>query len=511
MRRWLAALLVLFLAVPAAAHVADDPANDVVYHVFTRSLRDSNGDGDGDLRGIIASLGYIQRLGATTILLTPLYPSHVYHNYFASDFEGIDGEYGTMADFRALVAAVHRRHMKIYLDMEFQYVADDHPWWVAARRDPASPFADYLLWQDRARGIVEDGPFKLRDIVHFGGPKFGVTTVDLKAAPVKAWAHRYLMSWVDPNGDGRFDDGVDGFRLDHMMDDLDSRGLLTDLFASFWKPEFERLRAVNPNLRFVAEQWDWGYGGDYLTRADTDFVFAFPIEAAIRKFDKAALVEALTKTAALTPPGKHQMIFVENHDVARLASDPGMTPERLRTAAALQLLIRGTPIVYYGQELGMRGVIDKGYDSDESGIPVREAFKWDATDASPRHATWYRHPGERYWDKRFARDHDGVSVAEEAGHGGSLLNRYRHLIALRRGHAALRTGDQRIVDSAPQLLVIERGLPAAPLRLVVNLSATPATYAGPGAGGRDLIGGGPGAMLRPWQAVLLDAQVRTGR
>lgn len=506
--KWLAVLLALLVAAPAAAATPPRGLEDeVVYHIFTRSMRDTNGDGHGDLKGIAASLDYLDKLRVTAILLTPLYPSHLYHNYFASDFEGIDPEYGTMDDFRALVAAVHARGMKIYLDMEFQYLAEDHEWWAAAHRDPKSPYADWMLWDERARGIAEEGPFGLRAIPNWSGRTVGVTTVDLKAVPVKAYFDKYLLDWVDPNRDGKFDDGVDGFRLDHMMDDLDDKGLLTNLFAEFWKPAFDKLRAVNPALTFIAEQPDWdirkSYGEDHLSRGDTSAVFAFPIYQAIRKFDKAELVEAITDTARLTPPGKHQLMFAENHDVGRVASDAGMTPERLRTAAALAILLKGTPILYYGQELGMRGLLDPGYKTDESAIAVREAFEWEATAASPVHALWYRRPGQHYWDARFAKDNDGVSVAEQAGDPASLLERYRRLLALRREHGALR-GDQRILDSASGVLAVERSSGRERLVIVANLTAAPVRWTGAGTG-RDLIGGG-GKTLRPWQTALFRAR-----
>lgn len=490
--------------VPQPAKAQADPLDEaVVYHIFQRSFRDSNGDGHGDLNGITASLPYLQSLGVDTILLTPLYPSRVYHNYFATSFEGIDPAYGTMDDFRRLVAELHRRGMKILLDMEFQYLAEGHPWWAAAIADRNSPYADYMLWDDRAKGIAEEGPFGLREIVNFNRDTHGVTTVALKDSKVRAYFDRYLLDWVDPNRDGRFDDGVDGFRLDHMMDDLDSKGLLTNLFTEFWKPAFDKLRRVNPRLTFVAEQAEWAdFGEGYLKTADTSAVFAFRIHEAIRKFDKAALTAAIAQTATVTPPGKHQFLFAENHDVSRIASDPGITPEKLRTAAAMALFLKGTPILYYGQELGMRGVLDAGYISDESGIPVREAFKWAAVDAAPGQAIWYRRPGERFWDQRFARDYDGISVEEQTGRPGSLLTRYRALAALRRAHPALRTGAQRVLDSAPGMVVVERSDGGERFLLVSNLTAVAATYDGPGAGQPDLIEGG-GARLRPWQTILL--------
>jgi glycosidase len=506
MKQLLTALAAVLVSLPAEAAAPPAPtpdvlANEVVYHIFQRSFRDSNGDGHGDLEGVRESLPYLQDLGVTAILMTPLYPSRVYHNYFATDFEGIDPRYGTREDLQRLIADAHARGMKIYLDMEFQYLAEGHPWWTAALADRNSPYADFMLWDDRAKGIAEEGPFGLREIAHFGRDTHGVTTVDLKHPKVRAYFDNYLKGWVDPDGDGRFDDGVDGFRLDHMMDDLDDKGLLTDLFRDFWNPAFAKLRALNPNLAFIAEQSDWKYGEDYLARSDVSAVFAFPIHDAIRKFDKAALVEAITKTAAITPEGKAQLLFAENHDVSRIASDPGITPEKLRTAASLMFLLQGTPILYYGQEIGMRGAMDAGYPTDENHIPVREAFKWAAEDSAPGQALWYKRPGERYWDQRYARDHDGVSVAEQSDKPASLLNHYRKLTGLRKAHPALMSGSQRVLESPAGVLMVERKAGGETLVIVTNLSPLAVTPAIAGEHGPDLINGGNGA-LRPFQTAV---------
>lgn len=502
----LAASLALLVAVPASA---DAPATaprdvlegEVVYHIFQRSFRDSNGDGHGDLEGVRQSLPYLEKLGVTAIMMTPLYPSRTYHNYFATDFEGIDPRYGTRADLQRLIADAHARGIKVILDMEFQYLAEGHPWWTAAMADRTSPYNDWMLWDDRAAGIAEEGPFGLREIVNFNRDTHGVTTVAMKHPDVRAYFDRYLMGWVDPNGDGKFDDGVDGFRLDHMMDDLDSKGLLTDLFRDFWNPAFAKLRAANPDLVFLAEQWDWKYGEDYLSRADVSAVFAFPIHDAIRKFDAAALAEAITYTGEVTPAGKTQMIFAENHDVSRIASDPGISPERLRTAASLMFLLKGTPIIYYGQELGMRGANDAGYTTDEFNIPVREAFKWSATDSSPGQALWYKRPGERYWDQRYARDHDGVSVDEEDGNPASLLGHYRKLLALRAAHPALSRGTQRVLDAPVGMLAVERMIDGERLVIIANLSGAQADAPALAGDGPDLISG-TRVALRPWQTAL---------
>ncbi len=501
----LGAALALLAAAPAAAGSAPPPRDvlegEVFYHIFQRSFRDSNGDGHGDLEGVRQSLPYLEQLGVTAIMMTPLYPSRTYHNYFATDFEGIDPRYGTRADLQRLIADAHARRIKVILDMEFQYLAEGHPWWSAAMQDRTSPYNDWMLWDDRAAGIAEEGPFGLREIAHFGRDTHGVTTVAMKHPDVRAYFDRYLMGWIDPNGDGVFDDGVDGFRLDHMMDDLDNKGLLTDLFRDFWNPAFAKLRARNPDLAFLAEQYDWKYGEDYLARADVSTVFAFPIHDAIRKFDKAALEEAITRTGDVTPPGKTQMIFAENHDVSRIASDPRISPERLRTAAALMFLLRGTPIMYYGQEIGMRGATDAGYITDEHHIPVREAFKWSATDAAPGQALWYRREGERYWDQRYARDHDGVSVEEQDGKPGSLLNHYRKLAKLRAAHPALVRGSQRVLDAPAGMLAVERVGGGERLVILTNLTGVAADIPTLAGDGPDLISG-TRASVRPWQTAL---------
>ena len=230
-------------------------------------------------------------------------------------------------------------------------------------------------------------------------------------------------------------------------------------------------------------------------------MYAFPLTTAIRSFDKGKIVEAIGKVDAAIPPGKHELLFVENHDMGRIASDPGITPEKLRTAATLMILLQGTPSIYYGQELGMRGMPRDEYKSDEREIGMREAFKWGAKVEAPGEAIWYKGP-KTYWTERFARDDDGVSVAEEDRDPKSLLNHYRRLLQLRAAHAAFRTGSQRVVPGGNNILVVERGRAREKLLLVANLSDRPAEYL---VSGRDLLTGKPvhGLHLKPYQATVI--------
>jgi alpha-amylase len=500
LRTLLAGLAALILVEPAAAA----PANldeEVFYHIFTRSMRDSDGDAQGDLKGVEQSLPYIQRLGLTSILLTPLYPSPFYHNYFASSFEGVDREFGTMADYRHLVRAIHARGMKLYLDQEFQYVAYDHPWFRSAIGRSDSPYSDFFIFHGPKNTQPESGVFNITIAQRFPGAQSGITTLNLNSPRVRAWATSYLLDWVDPNRDGDFSDGVDGFRIDHMMDDLDNKHLLTGLFDNFWKPIFSKLRRTNPRLTIIAEQWDWGDGGDFLRRGGVDGAFAFPLTSAIRSFDKTKIVAAIGALDKAIPPGKHELTFVENHDMSRIASDPGITPNKLRTAATLMMALKGIPSIYYGQELGMRGTPRDSYKSDEREIGMREAFRWGARVEATGQANWYKGPKD-YWTQRFARDRDGISVAEEDGDPSSLLNHYRRLLALRAAHRALRSGAQRVVATNGNLLAVERTRGGERLLILANLSDTPGGYA---AAGFDLLSGKRVAAVRlaPYAATII--------
>ncbi|MEA3059203.1 MAG: alpha-amylase [Sphingomonadales bacterium] len=475
--------------------------NEVFYHIFTRSMRDSNGDRDGDLKGIEQSLPYLERLGVTSILLTPLYPSPFYHNYFASDFDGIDPEYGSMDDYRRLVRAIHARGMKIYLDEEFQYVAYDHPWFKSALGNPGSPYSELFFFHGPGNTKPESGVFGITVAPRFPGAETGITTLNVKSPRFQAWAANYLMRWVDPNGDGDFSDGVDGFRIDHMMDDLDNKHILTGLFDEFWKPLFAKLKRANPKLNILAEQYDWGDGADFLRRGGVDAAFAFPLVGAIRSFDRAKIVAAIGKLEAAIPPGKSELVFVENHDMSRIASDPRMTPEKLRTAAALMTLLKGPPSIYYGQELGMRGTTRDEYKSDEREIGAREAFRWTAKVEAPGEATWYKGP-KGYWAQRFAKDDDGVSVAEQDGDPNSLLNHYRRLLKLRATYPAFRNGAERVIPTSDNFLIVERSIGREKVLIVANLSDKSAEYL---VSGRDLLSGKSvhGLHLRPFQTAVV--------
>lgn len=447
---------------------------EVFYHVFFRSFADGDGDRIGDLKGMTARLDYLKRLGITSILLTPLQPSPFYHNYFATDFESIEPAYGTMDDYRAFLRAAHARGLKVYLDMEIQYVGEGHPWWTRSVGKPQAPFSDFLLWRDKARTEAE--PFLNQTRWEgYDGRMIGIAMVDLNSPKVRDYFQRVLLQWADPHGDGSGRDGADGFRIDHMMDDLDNKHLATGLFGTFWKPIFDALRQRRPGFRIMAEQSDWGYGADWLVRGHADMVFAFPLRGAINKLDKGGIVKALRETERLTPAGKSQIVFLENHDTDRFMSLVGGDAAKARSGAAIMLLARGEPLVYYGQELGMRGITGKVGLSDANHIPLREAMRWSADLDAPGSAIWYR--GDKpWWTDRYSRSDDGVSVQEQDSSPDSLLNWYRRLLALRQSRPELRHGAQRILcDDAGPVLCLLREADGRRTLLLANLGDAAAT------------------------------------
>ena len=459
----------------AAAPAAAQSQSQVFYQIFFRSFRDSSGDRIGDLKGLTAKLGYIRQLGATTVLLTPLQPSPYYHNYFATTFKAIDPAYGTMDDYFAFVRAAHAQGLKVYLDQEFQYVAEGHPWWRDSICKPHARHADYLLWKDKQHCVAEPFLGKAK-WAGYDGRDIGIAMVNLENPAVRDYFRDLLLYWADPHDDGSGRDGVDGFRIDHMMDDLDHKGLDTNLFDGFWAPIFHALKTRRPALRILAEQADWGYGEKWLTRGRADMVFAFPLRGALVSLNKATIVENIRATDAATPAGKRQLIFLENHDIDRYMSEVHGDPAKARAGAAIALMLKGDPLIYYGQELGMRGVQPKNLGksggiplTDAVGIPVREAFRWDANLEAPGSAIWYR--GDQwFWKDRFNRSHDGVSLQEEQARPDSLYHWYKQLLALRHARAEISAGSQRILcDDDSAVLCILRGEGAQRTLLLVNL------------------------------------------
>lgn len=454
------------------------PEAEIIYHVFQRSFYDSNGDLQGDLKGLEQKLDYLQNLGITSILLLPLYESVFYHNYFAVDFAKIDPEFGTMQDYLNLVKEIHRRGMKIYLDMETQYITEDQLWWKDSYGNLQSEYSDYILYNDSAHRQPSTIIFGLKGLTGFDSTYRQITTANLYSKGLQQYNYNLFSYFADPDHDGKFDDGADGFRLDHMMDDLDNKGILTHLFQKFWTPLLTRLKQVNPNLKIVAEQANWAsYGFEYFSAGQVDRVFAFGLQNAIASFDKKKITNMADTIFSKTPAGKQQVVFIENHDIKRFASSVNKNAAKQKVGAAFNLFIGGLPSIYYGQELGMFGAggFGKFNNTDGNDIPMREAFEWNASDSGKGMASWYKNTGP-WWDSTNNIANDGVSLQEQINDPGSLYNYYKKIIALRRSNNALSFGSyQTLHNNNDSVVTFTRSYKNEKAIIAINLSGAQQT------------------------------------
>lgn len=470
MKKIIIAILLFTNSIGFSQRKESNLKGEVIYHLFQRSFYDSNGDLQGDLNGIKQKLPYLQELGVTSILLLPLYEADCYHNYFATSFENIDPEFGTMQDYISLVKEIHKRGMKIYLDMESQYVAEKHLWWKDAVGNPRSPYSDYILFEDPAHKVPATMVFDLRQLNSYDGSFIKVTTVNLRNKQVLEYNKKLFAFFVDPNKDGKFDDGADGFRLDHAMDNLDAKPALTNLFVEFWNPLLSYLKGINPALKNVAEQAEWrDYGFDYLNKAGVDRVFGFGLQQAILSFDKQTLINKADTILSQCPAGKDQIIFIENHDMDRYASLESNL-EKQKAAASIMFLIGGIPSIYYGQEIGMQGKIGNWGNTDGNDIPRRAAFEWYKNEEGKGMAIWYKNTGG-WWNDRNLKSNDGISVEEQQKDSNSLFNHYKKIIRLKQSTPALSMGSyENVPNNNNNTFSFYRIYKGEKVLVVINLS-----------------------------------------
>jgi alpha-amylase len=473
----------------------DEPGwnDEIIYHVNQRSFFDSNGDRHGDLKGFVEKLGYLKELGVTTILFTPLYESDFYHNYFAKDYEKIDPEYGTMEDYLAFVKAVHKNGMKFIMDMETQYAQNGNKWFDESYKNPGSPYSAFIHYSDSLNRYPDQfyipSGSDLKEFRAWPDQKLFIVYLDLNNQKVKDWTKAFYMHWVDPNGDGKFDDGVDGYRIDHMMDNLDDRGLFTEMFVNFWNPVFKSCKAINPALFVVGEQSNWAeYGEDMIEKSGIDASFGFPIQFAIagtpdyfrgnsadsslkNSLDANNIGKQVTETLKRIPKGKYYINFLENHDTERFASIVMKDKEKIRCGAVLNILLPGIPSIYYGQELGVTGKIGNwGYDVNH--IPVREAFPWAPNPYEPGTAVFYKVSGP-WWDQSYFKTGESrqVALSVQQKDPTSLWNLYCKLIQYRRTSKAITNGDFNLEQPVnPGILAFSRENAGEKVIVMMNLS-----------------------------------------
>lgn len=480
----------------------------ILYQIYPRSFQDSNGDGVGDLRGVIARLPYLHDLGVDALWLSPIFPSPMEDfGYDISDYTGVDPLFGTLDDFDALLAAAHDRGLKVILDLVPNHTSDQHPWFLESRRSKSSPKHDWYIWHD---GNGEGGPPN-NWLSEFGGSSW-----EFDARTGQYYYHAFLraqpdLNWRNPDVRQAIHDvmrfwlrrGVDGFRVDVMWH-LIKDNLLRDNpenpdFGPGRQP-YERLiplystdrpevHAAVAELRRVLDEFDdrvligeiylppeklVAYYGDNLTGAHLPFNFAL----ISTPWAAQAIAQLIDRYEAALPPGAWPNWVLGNHDRRRIASRVGR--DQARVAAMLLLTLRGTPTLYYGDEIGMPQVDippDRVRDPWQKNLPglgvgrdgCRTPMQWDATPHGGFSA------GEPWLplDANFARD----NAAAERRDAMSILSLYRTLIDLRRTRPELMLGSYRLVKVTGDLLLYERAYRGQRLLIALNFSAEPIVLA----------------------------------
>lgn len=438
----LLALTVLPLGADPARAAGQDVADEIFYHFMPIAWRDSNNDASrfGDFGGMTASLPYLADLGITAVWMNPPFPSPAYHGYQHGRADQLNPRFGTEADFIAFIEAAHALGIKVFVDFVAYGISHDSPWYASANANPSSPYDSWLAFTNSANTQYFGSTFST-----WNGATVGQIWWDLRRPEPVALVTTWAQHWLDPNGDGNFNDGLDGYRLDHVWQTYpngsDGWGYHID---TFWAPWRAALRAVNPDVFLFAEQADWGSQGLELLEG-LDAAFTKPFEFAARDALKWEYASALyngigASTAALagSPYPGTLIATIGNHDVDRLATNIGDSFAKGKAAAAVLLTQPFPPNLYHGDEIGMRGAKNTTYSGDAADIPMREPFKWNAVAGPPM--SNYHVLNAAAYAGRIARNNDGRSVQEQLNVPGSLLEAYRQLIAARRSSVALRRG-----------------------------------------------------------------------
>lgn len=443
----------------------------VCYEVFVRSFVDSDGDGTGDLRGLVDRLDHINDgdaatdddLGANCVWLMPIMQSPTYHGYDVTNYYDINRDYGTLGDFRAFVAAAHERGIHVIIDLVLNHVSSEHPYFVDALLDAESPYRDWFIWAPQPRpapGWTAPVWHRVpgRDEYYYGLFWSGMPDYDLDNPAVKAELERIARFWLT-------DVGVDGFRMDavgHFFESPDG-GWKHGPGTHPWLREFAgTVESIRPGAFMIGEVWDsireiLPYYPDQLT-AYFMFEIADGVIEAVRTGSPTRLVTAVEHLEAEVP-GHRWGVFLRNHDQTRTLTELEGDVARARLAASIMLTLPGIPFVYYGEELGMTG-------SKSDGDPrLRTPMAWTrgAGVGFTHGVPWHPLQPDSLTANVQAQDEDPTS----------LLNHYRRLIHLRSGSTALARGEFVPLQSADGTLAYLRHSGDDVALVVANLGESP--------------------------------------
>ena len=481
----------------------------VVYQVYPRSFQDTDGNGTGDLRGILQRLDHLVWLGVDALWISPVYPSPMTDfGYDVADYCSIDPLFGSLADMDALIQAAHARGLKLILDYVPNHSSDQHPWFIDSRSARTSTHRDWYIWRDPAPG---GGPPN-NWLSNFGGPGW-----TLDAVSGQYYYHSFLptqpdLNWRNPAVKAAMFDvlrfwlrrGVDGFRVDVMWlmikddqfrDDppnpaYTAGGSSHDALLPLYTADRPEVQTVVAEMRAVLDEFPnrvligelylpidrlVAYYGQDGRGAQLPFNFQLLL---MQGWDAATLADIITRYEAALPPGGWPNWVLGNHDRPRIATRIG--PAQARVAALLLLTLRGTPTIYMGDELGMLDTpIPAGAVRDPA--ELREPGKGLGRDPERTPFPWNTTPGAGFTTGTpwlpFGHDTPRSTQCEDPN---STANLYRALLALRRAHPALTAGAITDIHAIGSLLTFRRVHAGISLTIAANTSSTPIPWHAPG-------------------------------
>ena len=521
----------------------------IIYQVYPRSFQDSDGNGVGDLQGIIERMDYFVWLGVDALWISPIYPSPMADfGYDITNYCDIDPLFGTLQEFDCIVSGAHRRSLKIILDFVPNHTSEQHPWFDESRSSRSSAKRDWYIWRD-AR---PDGGPPTNWCGNFGGSAW-----EWDDATGQYYYHSFLREQPDLNWRNhdvrnamydvlRFwlDRGVDGFRVDVLWmlikdDQLrDNPGnpafrqgsATQNRLIPLYNVDRPEVHGVVAEMRHVLDAYGdrvligeiylpidrlVSYYGDALQGAHLPFNFQL-LSASWNAPDIARIISDY-ETAL--PVGAWPNWVLGNHDISRVASRVGAA--QARVAGMLLLTLRGTPTIYYGEELGLEDVpmtpesVQDPYERKQPGLglgrdPERTPMPWDSsvragfTSGTP----WLP----------LAADHEERNVQVQTHDPQSILALYRRLIELRRQHQALRIGVLEAVAAEGHVLLYQRTDGIERLAVVLNMGHEPCRLACPNLPSRAQIllstlldrcneGVGPTISLRADEGLILAFEI----
>jgi glycosidase len=459
--------------------VAEWARQAIFYEILVRSFYDGNGDQIGDMAGLRQKIPYLKELGIDAVWLMPVFQSNSYHGYDVSDYLTIESDYGTNQDFRDFLLEAHRSGIRVIVDLVINHTSSRHPWFLAASSDRQDARRSFYVWQTRLDDVSETGPWG-QQIWHFMNGTYyvglfgsGMPDLNYRNQEVRQEIKNISRYWLDPDQDGDFSDGVDGFRLDAAMhiDNEDS-----DVTHHWWREWNAMLKSLRPDVFLVGENWtDTASISSFY--ADMDASFNFPLSDQLiamangHQVDILTLIDNMHEAYQVYSEHFIDATFLRNHDQNRVASDLGGSIPKIKLAASLLLTLPGAPFLYYGEELGQRGA-----KPDEN---IREPFDWYQGASGVGMTSMTK--GGFHHSAVYTVANDGISLEEEQGKASSVFEHYKQLIAIRREYAQIFAGNYTQIETPASTYGYRITTPASNVNLIVihNLAEVSSTLLAP--------------------------------